>query len=77
MEALVHDMVQEDSAKRPDIHEVVSRFRSIRASLSFWKLRTRVIPRNEWTIVRMFMFPAYVIQFMSRVITRTSAVPEP
>lgn len=80
MESLVRDMIQKDPAKRPTIDEVVSRFRAIRASLGFWKLRSRVIDRNEWAIFRIFRivtFPAYVIQFTSRVVTRKPAIPEP
>ena len=47
MRSLVDDMVQDDPAKRPTMDEVVQRFDKIRASLSWWTLRRRLVPLDE------------------------------
>ena len=47
MKPLVDDMVQNDPKKRPTMDEVVARFETIKASLSSWKLRSRVVPRKD------------------------------
>src|SRR5882757_2179808 len=55
MEGLVKDMVQDDPTKRPTVDEVVTRFEAIRRDLSTCrKLRARVSPRDELTIVGFF-----------------------
>jgi hypothetical protein len=43
MQALADDMTAEDPARRPTMGEVAERFEAIRNSLSFWKLRSRVV----------------------------------
>ena len=75
MESLVSDMVQDDPAKRPTIDEVISKFEKAKASLGSWKLRSRMIDRNEWTVIRMFKFLPHVVQTISQVVTRKPAVP--
>jgi hypothetical protein len=54
MEGLVADMVQDDPSKRPDIDEVVERFEVIRKGLSNWKLRSRVIKRDDNPVLGFF-----------------------
>ena len=49
MQPLIADMTQKDPLKRPTMDEVVQRFDAIRASLTSWKLRSRVIARGENT----------------------------
>jgi len=47
MQPLILDMVQQDPSKRPTMDEVVKRFRAIWSNLSSWKLRSRVIDKEE------------------------------
>ena len=47
MRPLIADMVQKDPSKRPTMDEVVQRFATIRAGLSTWKLRSRVVSKDE------------------------------
>ncbi|KAJ6625394.1 hypothetical protein B0H10DRAFT_2003291, partial [Mycena sp. CBHHK59/15] len=47
MKKLVDDMIQEDPTKRPTSSEVLSRFKEIKAGLSSWKLRSRVVHRKK------------------------------
>lgn len=77
MEALVNDMVQADPAKRPKIDEVVSRFQIIRDSLSWWRLRSRIIDRSEWTIARTIRFLPHVLQTAGQIVTHKTAIPDP
>jgi len=46
MEPLV-DMVHDDPTKRPRTDEVVTRFREIKGKLITWKLRSRIVRRDE------------------------------
>jgi hypothetical protein len=50
----VLNMVQDNPSKRPTMDEVVRRFDVIRRGLSSWKLRSRIIPRDEHAIEVMF-----------------------
>lgn len=74
---LVEDMVHVDPSKRPKIDEVVSRFKSIRDSLGAWKLRSRLVGRKEWRIVRVWKFGGHVYRTAGYVLTRKSAIPDP
>ena len=47
MAPLVHDMVQDDPLKRPNIDEVVRRFEELTRDLSSWKLRSRLVQLKE------------------------------
>jgi hypothetical protein len=47
MRQLVSDMVQDDPAKRPTIHQVVGRFKKIRGELRPSRLASRSGPRDE------------------------------
>lgn len=47
MRPLITDMVQNDPSKRPSMDEVVQRFAAIRAGLSTWKLRSRIVSKGE------------------------------
>jgi serine/threonine protein kinase len=48
MRQLVSDMVQDDPAKRPTIHQVVERFEKICGKLRPFRLASRSGPREEW-----------------------------
>ncbi|KAI0311861.1 hypothetical protein OF83DRAFT_717094 [Amylostereum chailletii] len=76
VERLVNDMVADDPAKRPDINEVVSRFKEIRSSLGTWKLRSRPIKRKEWYIVRAWRFWGHAYRTAGYIVARRPAIPD-
>lgn len=47
MRSLANDMIQEDPAKRPSIDEVIKRFNDIMARLSWFRLRSRIVPKSD------------------------------
>ncbi|KAJ6603309.1 hypothetical protein DFH09DRAFT_1354580 [Mycena vulgaris] len=76
MRPLVSDMVQDDPAKRPTIDEVVARFDEIRAGLSSWKLRSRVVKKSDFR----FNIPRILSHWVRRVgyiVMRVPAIPTP
>ncbi|KAF9462414.1 kinase-like domain-containing protein [Collybia nuda] len=75
MEPLVRDMCHKDPAKRPKMHEVVKRFEVLTASLPWWKLRSRVIPREEHIFLRMFRFPGHWGRQAIAILKRRPAIP--
>ncbi|KAI0312540.1 hypothetical protein OF83DRAFT_1176535 [Amylostereum chailletii] len=74
---LVDDMVNTEPSKRPKIDDVVARFKIIRDSLGTWKLRSRLVRRKEWRIVRVWKFGGHVYRTAGYVLTRKAAIPEP
>lgn len=78
MNSLVADMTAEDPATRPTSDEVVARFETIRKSLSTWKLRTRIIARNEiFPLETVFRIVPHWVRRIYFIITRTPALPSP
>lgn len=67
-------MVQEDPAKRPLAGDVVARFRDIRASLSNWKLRSRIVWRDEHWITRVFNHFDHIFRTLRYILTQKSAI---
>ena len=74
MSQLVQDMVQPDPSNRPTIDQVAERFEEIRAHLSWWKLRSRVVKKDEFhldTVTRVakhsFATVKYLVLFCSPV----------
>ncbi|KAJ6471696.1 hypothetical protein DFH09DRAFT_1476477 [Mycena vulgaris] len=63
MRPLVSDMVQDDPAKCLTIDEVVARFDEIRAGLSSWKLRSRVVKKSDFR----FNIPRILSHWFRRV----------
>ncbi|KAI0709586.1 kinase-like domain-containing protein [Cerioporus squamosus] len=53
MEPLIARMVQEEPSKRPTMDEVVSEFAAIRAKLSCWKLRERLVERRDSVVMNV------------------------
>jgi hypothetical protein len=56
LKQLIADMVQDDPAKRPTMHQVVVHFEKLRVSLDQRTLRTLVIDKDEFfgtTFVRV------------------------
>ncbi|KAJ3477324.1 hypothetical protein NLI96_g10548 [Meripilus lineatus] len=68
---LVDDMVQDDPTKRPTIGEVVKRFNESMASLSYWKLRSRLVDVDDPTplssIHHLFRTLIHILTFRSPI----------
>jgi hypothetical protein len=77
MEPLITDMTQDDPQKRPTAQEVVSRFEGIKRSLSFWKLRSRVVHRKEILPMRVLRSVRDLYRTAGYILTRKAAIPEP
>ncbi len=77
MQPLIADMVQEDSTKRPNMDEVVTRFSEIRNKLSSWKLRSRMARNIEiWPVVA-WRSVAHWYRTIGYVLARKAPIPEP
>jgi len=77
IQPLVDDMVQDDPAKRPTIDQVVVRFADMSGKLGSWHLRSRLIPRDEYWIVRMYRSIRHIFRTIGYIITRRPAIPTP
>jgi hypothetical protein len=77
MESLVADMVQDDPTKRPKMDEVVNRFLQIKGKLSTWKLRTRIVRRDEIWPLAVWRSVGHWYRTFGYVLGRKAAIPEP
>ncbi|KDQ55744.1 hypothetical protein JAAARDRAFT_133573 [Jaapia argillacea MUCL 33604] len=77
MEPLVADMVQDDPSKRPTIDEAMTRFTEIRNSLSSWKLRSRVVEKEDVAFYGFFRAIAHWRRRIWFILRRVPAVPLP
>ncbi|KAH7917813.1 hypothetical protein BV22DRAFT_1200202 [Leucogyrophana mollusca] len=75
MEPLVADMVQDDPNKRPTMDEVVSRFDDIRKGLSSWKLRSRVVDKEEGAVSGLFRGAGHWARRVKFIVGGVPAVP--
>ena len=62
MKPLIDDMIQDDPSERPSIGEAKARFEKIRDSLSWWKLRSRVVYRKDWSITGFYRACRHVVR---------------
>ncbi|KAJ7267689.1 kinase-like domain-containing protein [Mycena haematopus] len=76
MRPLVNDMVQDDPTKRPTIDEVVARFAEIQKGLSSWKLRSRVLGKQEYPYIPQRVVGHWYRRIRS-IIMRVPALPVP
>ncbi|KAJ7670462.1 hypothetical protein B0H17DRAFT_1162153 [Mycena rosella] len=74
MRPLVDGMVAVDPAKRPTMDEAVARFATVRAGLSSWKPRSRVVKETDmpFPIVRS---RKHWLRRIGYILTRTPAIP--
>ena len=72
---LVDDMVDLDPSKRPSMEEACIRLEKLTASLSQWKLRSRVVYRSENPIARLYRDCRHVFRTLRWIVTRTQAIP--
>jgi hypothetical protein len=77
IQPLITDMVQDDPTKRPTMDEVVTRFIDIQNKLSTWKLRSRMVRRNEVWPVAAWRTVNHWYRTIGYVIARRPALPEP
>lgn len=77
MTSLVSDMVQDDPTQRPVISEVAKRFEVQSSTLGFFKLRSRLVRRDEFWVMYIFRTIRHVFRTISYVLTRRPAIPSP
>ncbi|KAJ6625267.1 kinase-like domain-containing protein [Mycena sp. CBHHK59/15] len=77
MNTLVADMVHEDPTKRPKMGEVVRRFSEIKAGLSEWKLRSRIVSEGENSVLGMFRSAGHWVRQLGFMSRRIAAIPTP
>ena len=77
MKDLIDDMVQADPGKRPTIEEVESRFNEKFHRLTRWKLRSRLVRKNEWLIERGIYGIVHAIRTAKYLMKRLPPLPVP
>ncbi|KAG1746005.1 kinase-like domain-containing protein [Suillus paluster] len=77
LKPLVDDMVQDDPSKRPTMEVVVKRYELIRQQLSTWKLRSRVISREDGLLENMYRGTVHWRRRIGFIVRRVSAIPCP
>jgi hypothetical protein len=75
LKPLVDDMVQNDPNARPTMNVVVERFDLIRQQLSSWKLRSRVIARDEDIFETVYRSATHWRRRIGFIVKRAPAVP--
>ncbi|KAJ3720052.1 kinase-like domain-containing protein [Lentinula raphanica] len=74
---LVTDMIADDPSKRPTMDEVLSRFSQIINKISWWKLRSRAIKRDEAPLSKPFRAIYHIFWTTSMLVLRKPAIPYP
>ncbi|TFK92735.1 hypothetical protein K466DRAFT_581647 [Polyporus arcularius HHB13444] len=74
MRPLVEQMTRVEPSDRPTIEEAMQQFEQLLGSLSYWKLRSRYVYRDE-VLGRPFRAVRHVLRTVRWMMTRTSAIP--
>jgi hypothetical protein len=69
-------MCQNNPVERPTMKEVVQRFETLINGLSWWKLRSRVVPKEEHIFLRIFRFPRHWARQLIAIAKRRPAIPK-
>lgn len=78
MEPLITRMVQDEPTKRPTMDEVTAEFATIRATLSCWKLRERLIERRDSVLMNVLKDVHYLsTRAVPNLLSLRKAVPTP
>ena len=77
MRPLIADMVQKDPSKRPTMDEVVQRFATVRAGLSTWKLRSRVVSKDEKVYLSVARGASHWMQQFGFITRGIPPIPKP
>jgi len=75
MEGLVADMIQDDPTKRPNMDEVVARFKEICDGLSSWKVRSRVVKRGDNPVLGFFRGVSHWTRRIAFILRRVPPIP--
>ncbi|KAI0041040.1 hypothetical protein FA95DRAFT_1501972 [Auriscalpium vulgare] len=76
MRPLVDDMVAQDPDKRPQMDEVATRFKEIRNSVSSWKMRSRMVRRDEAILNGVRTSAVHWYRRLGYTLTRKPAIPD-
>lgn len=68
-------MVKAELSERPNMDEVVVRFKKTVDSLSWWKLRSRIVGKKDFFVLTFFRFWPYLFRTARYVVTRKPAIP--
>ncbi|KAI0358580.1 hypothetical protein OH77DRAFT_1474329 [Trametes cingulata] len=74
---LLDDMVQDEPSRRPTMDQVASSFDLLLGSLSTWRLRSRLVPREELWMLRYYRVIAHAFRTLYYIITFRPALPRP
>lgn len=77
MYPLISQMVHDDPIRRPTMAQVVTTFNVQRQTLGYWKLRSRLVRRDEFWIMRIFRVVRHVFRTIGYIIARRSPIPTP
>ncbi|KAH8989697.1 hypothetical protein EDB92DRAFT_836759 [Lactarius akahatsu] len=77
MESLIADMTQEDPLQRPTMDKVTARFTELMKGLSTWKLRSRMVRKNEMWPVTAWRAVNHWSRTVRYVLANKAAIPEP
>lgn len=79
MEPLISDMCHNDPARRPSIDQVVERFDVLYHSLSWLKLRSRLVPTDEvkFGFLPLIRVADHFLRTTFRVLLGKKAIPTP
>lgn len=72
---LLQDMCQDDPTKRPTMTKVVSRLEEIIEGVSGWKLRSRVVSKDERWHSRIIRFPGHWARQFGYLLKRIPPTP--
>ncbi|KAJ6507312.1 kinase-like domain-containing protein, partial [Mycena vitilis] len=71
---LVKEMVATDPSNRPTMDQVVTRFENIKADLSSWKLRSRVVEEKE-SLFSIHLIVGHWLRRVGYILRRRPAIP--
>ncbi|KAF9066605.1 hypothetical protein BDP27DRAFT_1297156 [Rhodocollybia butyracea] len=76
LNGLISDMTHDDPLKRPSMDAVISRFTELCKGLHWWQLRSRVPPKNEHPLMRLFLTPTHWVKQVAYILLRIPPVPD-
>ena len=79
IEPLVADMYHADPTKRPSMSEVVKRYDKLYRSLTWYKLRSRLVPIDEgrFGFIRIIRTLHHFFRTLTHIVLRRNAIPTP
>jgi hypothetical protein len=77
MQKLVDEMVQTDPTKRPNMDQVIAQYETIMKSLGSWKLRSRVVRRDENLLIGLFRSVAHLRKQVLYAVRSLPTIPLP